>query len=477
MTEQENKNDLVYSYHTFMFPFRWISENIKLEKEGWGYRKFDITKSCEAYNEYYYFHEFVQRALYNESDHVDNNDPSAYYEKSEYEGQLFEFTIKNRNNPLTLIIDGVSLRTFETGVGILSINLKNIEHRNFEDVLLINDFGRRLYPQFLAKPTNGNYADEAQNVFYPLTVKFGSMPKEKFSISAINKINLPEYITNLISPENKSLDIKPLLDDRMFVISHVMDNDISENMKKDYKKDLLWYKYVFADSYSLNCQNDVMRKSLIEQSTYDRWSDYGTLYGITRYSFVCLSDNSDFSYDVINQHIRRHYFQMMSLVLAVRASIIHFSDKVTNISTIASEKKLSDEVSRFYKMYIQFVNRIYFREISPQEQGIELYTKALEIMQIEKNIKDLDQEIAELFHYSDMRKQSEQNSYMANLSEKGIPLMVTGLIAGIFGMNTINYEEYCWSIWNGITAVASIGILYFAWKYRWIDKLLKVQGK
>ena len=452
MTEKKNNDNQVYSYHTFMFPFRWTSDDIELEKEGWRYRKFDITKSCEAYNEYYYFHEFVQRALYNDSDHVDNNDPSAYYEKSEYEKQLFEFTIKNRTDPFRLIIDGVSLRTFETGVAILSINLKNIEHKSFDDVLVINDFGRRLYPQFLAKPTNGNYADEAQNVFYPLTVKFGSMPKENLAITVINKINLPEYITNLISPENKSLDIKPLLDDRMFVISHIMDNDVSENMKTSYKDNPQWYKYVFADSYSLSCENKGMRKSLIEQSTYDRWSDSGTLYGITRYSFVCLSNNSDFSHNVINQHIKRHYFQMMSLVLAVRASIIRFSYKVTEISSIADDTNLSKEVSDFYQEYIQFVNRIYFREISPQEQGIELYTKALDIMQIEKNIKDLDEEIAELFHYADMKEQSLINARVAKLTQYGIPLMIMSLVAGIFGMNTVPFDSS--NLWVSLGSIA-----------------------
>lgn len=457
----------VYSYHTFMFPFRWENEPIDVENHGWKYQKFDISESCEAYNEYHYFHEFVQRTLYNDSDSVDRNDPSSYFEKKEYENQKFEFTIRvdqNTTRSIDLIIDGVSLRTFETGVAVLSINLKNIEHRRFDDVLVINDFGRRLYPQFLANPKNENYADEVQNAFYPLDITFGSMVREDLAVRSISRFQLPTYITDLIGVST----IKPLLDDRMFVISHVMDSALSAALKHDYLDNEQWYKYVYVDSKSLSCQNSSMRKNALSLATYDRWSDYGTLYGITRYSFVCVSDDSKFSHDVINQHIRRHYYQMMNLTLAIRASIIRFSNEVSTLSTLKSQE-LSDKVSDFYKRYIQFVNRMYFREVSPHEQGIELYTKVVDVMQVEKSIKDLDEEIAELFQYAEMKRQAELNEHMANISERGIPLMIAGIITGIFGMNTIDYDD----VKGALQYLIAIGsILLIVMSIKWYKYIL-----
>ncbi|MGD9971042.1 MAG: hypothetical protein AB7S65_11375 [Sulfuricurvum sp.] len=456
----------LYSYHTFMFPFRW-KKPADLEKFGWKYQNFDPTRNVEAYNEFTYFHEFVQAAIFNTAQKPDDRRPSNYFEKKEFEKQPFKFKIRLKdyqNNryefrDFSLEIDGVTLRTFETGVAILSLNLKNLARHNFQDALLINDFGRRLYPQFLSAPQNGNYADETYNAFLPVEVSFATYETESFDVKdKITLPKLPSYITALIGCN----EIKPLLDDRMFVLSHVMDSALSSYLKSRYQNSPLWYKYVYADSISLNCQNDEMLHKLIAQSTYDRWSGYGTLYGITRYSFVCLSDAGDFSKNVINQHIRHHYFQMMNLTLAVRASIIHFSHEVTRISALEEgDKSLLNEVTHFYKKYINFVNRLYFREISPQEQGIELYAKSLEIMQIEKNIKDLDEEIAELFNYADMMKQTSLNTNMAKLTEVGIPLMVAGLFAGIFGMNTIDFNQNALSpIW-GLFSLGCILVLAF----------------
>lgn len=461
-----------------MFPFSWNIELEDIEKAGWKYQKFDIENCYEAYNEFYYFHEFVQRTLYNDNDKTNNEKSSFYYEKKEFDAQSFIFKVKGKEQPFNLVIDGVSLRTFETGVGILSINLKNIDHRSFEDVLMINDFGRRLYPQFLdASSTNIqyeiNYADEVQNAFYPTHIKFGSMEEENLSMSRIAKYKLPQYITRLIG----SFELKPLLDDRMYVISHIMDSQLSAEFKDDYLQNEKWYKYVYMDSKFLSCQNAIMRENSLRAATYDRWSDFGTLYGITRYSFVCISDSDDFSRKVINQHIRRHYFQMLNLTLAVRASIIRFSDEVATLSSALDSDMISMKVTDFYKRYIKFVNRLYFREISPHEQGIEIYAKLIDIMQIEKNIKDLDEEIAELFQYVEMKKQSELNVYMANISEKGIPLMVAGLITGFFGMNTIKFSDIDWDPFNIVTALATCIILYFGFtKYKSIDKFISKKG-
>lgn len=457
----------IYSYHTFMFPFRWKDAEPQLLDIEWTSKKFEVNESTEHYNEYYYFHDFARRALFNEADDSKIY-PTKYFEKNQYNGKLFSFEIKRYDLPLTtysLIIDGVSLRTFETGVAILTVNLKNTMHKSFDDALIINDFGRRLYPQFLTQNEKGHdYAYEAKNTFLPQKIAFADIV-DIFDVDAVQAYCLPQYITKLIGTK----EVDPLLDDRMFVISHMLDNDISKNMKDDYKENPLWYKYVFVDSYSLNCQNSEMRKSLIKQSTYDRWSDCGTLYGVTRYSFVCISDSSDFSRNVINQHIRRHYFQMMSLVLAVRASIIRFSYKVTDISSMPEDKNLSKEVSDFYKEYIQFVNRIYFREISPQEQGIELYTKALDIMQIEKNIKDLDEEIAELFHYADMKEQSSINTRVAKLTQYGIPLMIMSLAAGIFGVNTIDFTKTSGIAWSLNWGNWSFGLIFGTGIIAWLS--------
>ncbi len=223
----------------------------------------------------------------------------------------------------------------------------------------------------------------------------------------------------------------------MFVISHVLDNAKSIDITRCYQKNIDWYKYLFVDSKDLTCQNSELREHLLNIHTYARWQDYGTLWGISRYSFVCISDNSDFSHKVINQHIRRHYFQMISLALAIRTSIIRFSDEISKISNIPKgQENLQEKISFLYHAYIKFVNRIYFREISPQEQGIELYNHICESMNIHKDVKDLDGEIAELHTYSSLLNENVRNDKLSKLSTVATYLMPPTLVIGFFGMNT-----------------------------------------
>ena len=46
-----------------------------------------------------------------------------------------------------------------------------------------------------------------------------------------------------------------------------------------------------AKSESITCQHDVMLEEEIANSTYNRWANYGTLFGFTRDSFVAISDD------------------------------------------------------------------------------------------------------------------------------------------------------------------------------------------
>ena len=78
-----------------------------------------------------------------------------------------------------------------------------------------------------------------------------------------------------------------------------------------------------------------------------------------------------------------------------------------------------------------FLNRIYFREVTSQIQGIELYTMFQEAMNLEKEVKDLDNEIQELFEYQNMQEQRRLNK----IASLFLPIT---LITSFLGMNTFD---------------------------------------
>lgn len=157
------------SQHTFMFPFQWDYIASDKGKENLPYNQrsnikdFDkifsqyntlkrvqyvIDNSALKYNEYTYFHPFVRKALY----HMSDKDPMYYYELDEPTGVFtIEYFDGNEKHILNLKLDSICMHIYDTGVGVISYNVINNQYNNDSDILAINEFGRRIYPQYMCE--------------------------------------------------------------------------------------------------------------------------------------------------------------------------------------------------------------------------------------------------------------------------------------------------------------------------------------
>jgi len=463
--EEEKKDGI--SYHTFMFPFTFKEKEFD-KGEKWKYLPFNIENNRD-YNEYVYFYKHVQEALFSDKDE-NNSSISRYYEYKKQEGF---FIIDTHIGRYELELDGISLRIFNTDVAILSFNLINRKYHKQKDVLAINDFGRRIYPQFLGE--NFNLKD-TKNAFLAneIILRFddGEEYREDFCEFSkkenlqLQKLSLlPKYILELIREnfENPHL-LRPIMDDRMFVISQYNNDALSKSLKKYdrkngyvYENNDFWYKYVFVDGNGKTCQSQYMSKELIKNSTYDRWVEWGTLFGVSRYSFVSLT-GSWFGKNRLLPHMQTIYFQIFTLLLAYRATIIKFSDDIQNV-TEKEDEKLATETQKIYKKYLNFLNKLYFKEVTAQDQGIELYNKAMQIMDIPKYMTDLDNEINELHHYVDMLEEKKTAKKMNQLTELGTIFLPGTFIAGLLGMNVLPE-----GISGIVTTMLTVGFIYYLTK-------------
>lgn len=466
----------IYSQHLFLFPFTIKSEELKslenpssknilqtihkrLKESDWKYKPFQIaidksepriTDYSEdeiwAYNEHNYFHEFIHKTLYTETlpdalfDEAKNQvqPVSLFYEMDSFPNDETTYYIKG-DQPVhyTLKVDHASLRIFETGIGILSLTLYNTCYQDFDAILKINDYGRRIYPQFLGLPKEKETPiDETKKSFFPDKIIFnacGLKSEQEFKTEDFfNKPNAyAEYLQLLLEPLNSNKDgivykCKPVIDDRMFTICWHEHEPIINTLKVKkgesytYEDSDDWYKYIYIDSGKYPLVQDInFKRELIKKSTYPRFTEWGTLFGITRYSFMCLcgiDTYNDFPYKIVRNHMQKMYFQMCVLLLAQRASIIQFNNELEEISlelraddgnnpnnkndktdnrNQSTLRKL-EKLEQLNTRVINFKNRLVFDEITPQEQGIELYKIALENMEIPQQIKSLKSRIAEL---------------------------------------------------------------------------------
>ena len=472
---EENKKKYPTSKHIFMFPFiiKNIEQSIKIihEDSNWIADEFSIQKDMD-YNEYHYFYPFVQELLYPDKNQK-NPIISRYIRK--FKTGKFHFEVKKeiKNDKFELEIpeEGIELIILKDfSIGILTFHCENIKRMKFEEILIINDFARHIYPQYL--PTfeidkNGDPSG-SKTVFLPdsVSITLDGIPftVEKFDYykasNNIMKIRYASYISKLL----KGIDIKHILDDRMFVVSYAINDAVCkklqyflpEYLSGNHKSTTIeneifmetideWYRYCFMDGKSLTCQSAIMKMELIKKCTYHRWINWGTIWGITRYSLVALfgSDPPKF----LVKHVSRHYCRMAQIWLLIRAILIKFADESSDLARkIRNPKqddksKILDEIKSLRERYITFINDVWFTEITPMEQGIEMYKIGLKQMELEKQKNDLRRDIEELFEYVQAENERENNQIEKEQTKKiskvtfiGAILLPIGVLAGVISV-------------------------------------------
>ena len=482
----------ILSCHSFLFPFSFdkngvdngdLSEYIsidndfadRLEDAGWRYEEFDISKDVRRYNEYSYYDEPVRETLYNFQDTFKPAETSYYYTKDIDDGE-YNIYVYGEGSPYCLKLTDVHLRLFETGIGILVFETENHKYSNFDDILKINEFGRRVYPQFLHSGCD-NYTQGTKNSFLAdkIEVKFKKDDKcftekyeEMYDRSIPKDLIIGKFImevlgSDLFGQSKKSFcSIKPALDDRMFVVCYAENETLIRCLQRyddNYKKNDDWYRYLFIDGKSKTVQYAPMQAKLAEESTYLRWLGWGTMWGVTRYSFVALTTRG--GRDLILPHTQYIYQQMAIIILATKASLARFGNEVSKLSNLKDDDKLEEKVQTMYEYYIKFVNKLYFRELTFQDQGIELYRIAKSIMDFDKEIKDLDNEISELHIYISLKNEKSRNNRLETISELGALFLPPTLLAGIYGANIFDFNQTVESVSIGLVSMLLVSLFGF----------------
>lgn len=455
----------LFSYHIFMFPFKWemkgrehlpFSErtnikNFKLSPysnwENIATPKTDTYKR-ELYNEKNFFYEFTHQTLYDED--ASENMIQHYERKETYERDVTYkiHLIANKESLYTLKLKSISLNLYGTGVGVLLFYLENELYPDWNDVIRINQYGRRIYPPFLSVSNGIEGTKHAEIADFIAIEGLNGNPLnffEDFTLYHPESFWKPaRFITSLIAEFSDHIVLKPVIDDRMFVMCWYGNDKVSKELTEDYKtfkeKDE-WYRYIFIDGDYSTCQNAEMHEKLIDKHTYGRWQKQGSLYGITRYSSVFISNNSDFAVDVLLRTFRTIYCRIAELSLVQRASILKFSEEVTSISRLEDKEtsKIVQNVSDLYLQYIRFINKIYFREITAQDQGIEIYNKLQSTMKIRKQVKELDGEIEELHSYVTILEDKGRNSNIELLTIISSVIIIPSLIVAFADMHEKKY--------------------------------------
>jgi Mg2+ and Co2+ transporter CorA len=505
-----------YSSHIFIFPFEWkyekgkrplfedqadLSDLIALMQKATAHWKRSDSwlnpKSILQYNEANYFYEFVRPVLY---DSGKKETLQCHYSR-EFKKPETEYVIEvDDDTTYRLELDDIVLSFYSTGVGFMAFHLLNrkVSQSSPKDILRINEFGRRLYPASYLSQRDliGQQAffDDAtwerglkgtQNIAKLLARSLrietngNAWAKDYFKqwTESPKLDSLPGLISTLLPTTfAQEISLSPVLDDRMFVLCWYGNDDLIEQMKfgantDGYKHLDWWYEYIFVDGDGKTCQNDELFTELLQKHTNARWANYGTFYGVSRYSMVCLTETmstNGFSKTVCSQ-IQTMYYKLALLCLVQRACTLRFSQEVTTISQLPKrDRKISERVGSLYKQYIRFINKIYFREVTAQEQGIELYDLLQTHMRLDTHVKELEGEIRELHNYALILEENGRSEKLDVLTYLGAFFVVPSFVVSFFSFTELKEP------WQHATAfcVSSSFLAYLvissSGRWRWV---------
>lgn len=464
------------SYHVFIYPFQWepglqknkpFGDRFDLDKvkpgQGSSWRNLPEPETeqykIELYNEKNFFYEFVHNALYD--DGSGQNSVLRHYERKEtIDGHDVRYEIgvnSGKKQVYSLPVRSITLDIYSTGTGLLTFYLANSEYSGFDDVRRINQYGRRVFPPFIDLKDGIDGTKDVELADY-ISIQGLTGPEHRYaedftSYTPKDTWKACRFVHSLIQDLDPGLKIYPVVDDRMFTMCWYLNNEMAARIKDTrsyhcFVQSEEWHKFLYVDGGGSSCQNQGMQKKLLEAHTYPRWQKYGTLYGSTRHSFMAISEEGEWTERVLLGYFRTHYVRMAGLTLVQRASVLKFSAEVTRLSRLPEKdtQTLANNIGTFYQAYIRFVNQLYFREVTAQDQGIELYNMLHENFGLKDQVKDLDNEIEELHNYASLLDEKAQSRNIGLLTILGSLFLIPSFIVGFYGMNLIpdNFNDNKW---------------------------------
>lgn len=505
----------IYSNHTFIFPFVFDDKNLDRKNFASNLPSFmkkdksvfanttnnkDNPLDIWEINQFIYFNNAAKNAIYTYD--FDDNDVVWNYacdinELASINNVSFNddalINISAPNFFATLKVVSIRLKLFNTGIGLLIFTLENDSLKDERDVIKINEFGRRIYMAYLNQEKKcGLCADEISLIIGEKKIIDGSFNGQLGDFN--DEIVLSKIITDFLSNGSRILTtstqkfnsnpklyriIEPIIDDRMFVACIYNNPEFVETMgtwengNYRYISDAdnysitdennaarRFYEMIFVDGDGITCYDREMIKKLNKEHSYTRWLNYGkpdfpnlgtkdgTITGITEYSMICVTGSFSF-----NQNpFLWEYIEMVALVVAQRASLLLFAKQV---SYFASNK--SYKISKTHENYIKCESELLFQEVTPQQQGIELYNMMIKNMYINELKIKVEDQIESLNTYNSGKEERLESIFLLILAGLGAVN-----IADAFG-NAFNwsYRGYVDVFVAGIAIIVALLLRFF----------------
>jgi len=170
------------------------------------------------------------------------------------------------------------------------------------------------------------------------------------------------------------------------------------------------------------------------------------------YAFAYVGSSKDTHFFTDEQRgapaIFRHVYSDMAMVaLFQKSALLSASLKLTEMvdrSPDGGRIQLPPpaKVREFYEQFVEFTQRFWFDEISPQEQGRELFAMWHRNLGTKRLYDEVRQELLDLVQYTELRASTRLNRLVARFGVLSLLIGVVGAVAAVYALDGVaRYQD------------------------------------
>ena len=346
------------------------------------------------YAEFVYFHPFAQRVLYPPAD--DKNPALAILGRKDIEGVKVELLDADT---VTFDVKRIHLYLFRSQTALIVVEVSNRDPLEMHTALQFADQFRRAYAPFYwqgraghcpvkvrwlvaeghtGSPPPDSDFDNPAAMYKPV-----ANPSERKAPIAAHWRWLIQPLKGADEAGSDQIAVEQLEDDRIpsmlylgmedpFAVSPGDFMRICFCDEKGNSNDFPYGRRFLADFEQKHCY-DRFWNPPHGQDARDEWRS--TRYLCCGYNLAIVTKPFGLGDHILSQ-FRHHYFQLGLLAHFHRASLLKYSRRLTVAVAEAEnpgEGKPWESLARVRREFADFINQYWFREISNQEQGKELF--------------------------------------------------------------------------------------------------------
>lgn len=423
------------------------------------------TPKGGPYEEFVYFHDFVQNLLYRRIDGEETKAaPIWLYRRDDVEA--LDATVGGRRYRFQ--VGMLTLHLFQAGTAIMTLELIHEPGAGsglaLAEAQTVIDYLRRAYPGYWQedKTTAGLCPSDV------VLMGAGGAPigagepvggrAEATEWAREHRVpRVFHWWRALLAPlrlkgeDGHGPEWRHILDERLSLMTWLSLSGASGGTPAD---DLAlvspgdWMRIAAADAAGdadMPYNATFLDETLGATAFYDRFfpgpgmaPDQATRYLFAGYHLAMVGASSFFDVIVV-EHFRRHYRQMVFLALLEFATLLAFSSRITALvaDTIDRSDDFPRRLQRIEEDFLQFTHLHRFTNVSNHLQAKEMFTKLRHSLQLDVLYEDVRQEIKSAVDFSFAQQQSDQTRATQRLTEVATLGLPAALAVGAAGMNVL----------------------------------------